>query len=272
MTSEYDGIKAINWSSLKHIRVSPLLYKWRLDHPEPSKKVFVVGNAIHTKVLEPEKFDERYGLWDTLTKKGDKVAPRSGGAWADWQEENAGLESLLAGELDVVNLTAKAVRNHKTADALLTGGRREESLTWIDAVTGMKCKGRVDYIRPDMVTDLKSARSVEPYKFDADAAKLMYHGQLALYHDGAIASGKIPKDARPPSIVAVEKEGPFDVAVYDLSYEDLAVGRALYRDLMRQLAECIEADYWPGVCPTTRQLNLPAWAPGMFIPEVEEAI
>lgn len=268
--SKYDKIRAVNWSSLKHITKSPLLYQWRLNNPEPDKAAFALGGAVHTKILEPETFKKRYGLWDTLTKKGDKTAPRNGGAWDKWQEDNPKKKSLLKAEFDLVDQIAAAVHNHKDAVSVLTGGRREETLTWTDPETGMECKGRLDYIRPDMVADLKTTRDVSAFRFDSDAAKYMYHGQLAFYHDGAIAAKKIPKDARPPCIVAVETSGPFDVAVCDLSYEDLDVGRALYRDLMRKLSECMAADWWPGVCPGTRQLNLPTWAPGMFIPETED--
>lgn len=252
--TDYDKIQALNWSSLRHLATSPLLYRYRQDHPEPRKKSYVIGNAIHTAVLEPEKFAERYAVFD---------GTRRGPAWKEWLAKHPGKESLKPPELAAVEAAAKAVSDHRVAADIFRGGRREEVLTWTGP-GGLLCKGRVDYIRPDVVADLKSVgRDVSPRKFGRDAAEYLYHGQLAWYHDGAIAAGKIPANAPPPLIVAVQSKPPFDVAVYQLSYEDLDLGRSLYAGLVQTLQECIAADYWPGCAPDLEQLTLPPWTPGV---------
>ena len=42
----YDAIRALNWSSLKHMAVSPLMYQWAINNPSPRKPAYVVGTTI----------------------------------------------------------------------------------------------------------------------------------------------------------------------------------------------------------------------------------
>lgn len=248
----YENVPAVNWSSLKHLAVSPLLYKWRLEHPQPDSATLVVGAAIHCALLEPGKFDSRYAVFD---------GRRAGKEWDKWQDDHPGVKSLKPDEMERVTRSAEAVRAHRIARHLLEGCRAEEPTTWVDPDTGLKCKGRIDAIAPGFVLDLKSARDVEPKWFRRAAADYLYHGQLAFYHDGATVARKIPGDAE-PYIIAAQSDEPFDVATFQLAPDTLGAGRALYRSLLRRLVECQEADFWPGTAPDLEMLDLPPWAEG----------
>ena len=103
------------------------------------------------------------------------------------------------------------------------------------------------------------ARDISPRAFGFAAAKYLYHGQLAFYHDGLIASGRmVPK--RLPLLVAIQNRAPWDVAVYNLQSDQIEAGRMLYQRLLRRLVECSAADWWPGVAPEIMPLQLPSWA------------
>ena len=256
MIAPYDEIKAISWSSLRHMATSPLLYKWRLDHPREDTATLIVGSAIHCAILEPDKFSARYAVY---------AEGRRGKAWDEWQAEHHGVASLKPAELERINATAKAVRGHKVASRILSACRKEEPLTWVDPVTGLACKGRVDAISPVYVADLKSARDVDPHRFTRHAAAMLYFGQLAWYGDGAIVAGRIPRDAALPYIVAAQSDEPYDVAVYQLSPEAMIAGRTLYCRLLQRLLQCTEANWWPGVAPDLEYLSLPPWAEGQSI-------
>jgi hypothetical protein len=255
----YAAIPACNWSSLKNLGVSPLYYRWRLAHPEPRKQAFVFGGAVHTLLLEPEKFNARYGVFD---------GTRRGKEWDHWQAINPGVESLKPAELERVEACVEAVRAHRVAAKLLSHGRREEVVTWTDEVTGLACKGRLDWIRPDLIVDLKTTRDPAPPKFERATASYGYAAQVAMYHDGAVAARLIPGDER-PYLIAVKSAHDHDVAVFQLTPEALEAGRRIYRGLMRKLIECTEADYWPGVAPDLVQLELPPWAEGHGIANEE---
>jgi hypothetical protein len=246
----YSLIKAVNFSSLKYLAVSPKLYRYRLTHPEPQKPAFTFGGAFHTLVLEPERFDERYAVYD---------GRRIGKEWDAWRAEHEGVEALKPDELVAVHAMADAVRSHRVARKLLIGGRREEIVVWTDEPTGLACKGRLDMLRPDFLIDLKSAHDPTPDAFQRAAFNNGAITQVAFYQDGAVAARLL--DGRiNPYVIAVEKDPPYDVAVYQLDDEALAVGRSIYRRLMDRLLQCIEADHWPGCAPDVQTLSAPRWA------------
>lgn len=259
--SNYDAIKAVNWSSLKHLSVSPLLYRWRLKEPEERKPAFVFGGAVHCAILEPDQFDARYAVFD---------GRRAGKEWTAWQEERPGIEALKPDEYERVQEIVVALRFHDIASRLLRGGRCEEALTWTDADTGLACKGRLDYIRPDFLIDLKTTRDPAPRSFEKSAANYGYVGQVAFYHDGAVASRRI--DGRElPYIAAVQTTAPYDVVIYRIDAATLGLGRAQYKSLLQRLIECTAADYWPGAAPETQTLRLPKWAAEQMIELESEA-
>lgn len=248
----YAEIPGINWSSLKHMAVSPLLYRYRLENPEPRKPAFTFGGAVHTLVLEPEHFDARYAVYEG--KRDARVKE-----WQAWQAEHPGVETFKQWELDRIKAMATSVLEDKTAGPLVRGGRREEVVTWTDEATGLACKGRLDYIRPEGFLELKTARDVEPRKFETAAWGLGYVAQTAFYHDGAIAARRIDGRER-PLVVAVGKNAPHHVVTFRLKQETLEAGRAQYRALLQKLIACTDAKYWPGIAPGVNELGLPPWA------------
>ena len=260
--AEYAAIEGINWSSLKHLGVSAHMYRHRLNDPEPSKPAFIFGGAAHCAILEPERFDERYGVFD---------GTRRGKEWDRWQAENPDRLSLKPSEMERVRRVADAVigpNGHRVARTMLRGGRVEEATTWTDEVTGLRCKGRLDYIRPDVVVDLKTTRNPDPQKFERDAASYGYIAQCAFYHDGAKAARRIDGRER-PYIIAARSDDDFDVAVFQLTESTLDVGRRIYRSLLQRLMECTTANYWPGVAPQVVQLGVPPWASAQIVADDE---
>jgi hypothetical protein len=252
---DYNEIKAVNFSSLKYLHTSALLYKYRIDHPESRKKVFVEGGGIHCRTLEPDAFDDRYVVYPGKRDKRHK-------AYQEFLAEHEGAEVLSSAEMETAKRAGDAVLADPVASELLKGCRHEEPLVWTDPETGLKCKGRVDAIGPEYIVDLKSARNVEPQAFARSASSLLYHVQLSMYQTGAITLRKIDGTTL-PYIIAVEKEPPFDVVTYQLKPEDLDAGRQLTVKLMRKLEACMAADYWPGVAPGLQLLDLPPWTPGL---------
>jgi hypothetical protein len=81
--------------------------------------------------------------------------------------------------------------------------------------------------------------------------------QLAYYVDGyEIAEGK----RLPATLVAVEKNPPFVVQVYQLTDEHLQLGRETYRQWLDQLRVCRDESRWPGFMDGPMILQLPKWA------------
>jgi exodeoxyribonuclease VIII len=269
----------LNWSTLRYIATSPKLLAWRVEHPQPESPALRLGRAIHCAVLEPEAFPARWVAATACaarTAKGESCRSLGSlyhaGAWycrvrghapEGAGEAPEGIEVIAPEELDLVRVCAENVRTHRPAAKLLTGGHSEQEIEWTDPETGIECRGRVDYLRPADLVDLKSTRRETVREFERDAAANLYHGQLAWYHDGAIRCGRLPSDAGLPYVISVSTVEPYDVAAYRLSKATLEAGRILYRDLLQRYAQCQAASWWPGIAPDLAELDLPDWAPGM---------
>lgn len=253
--TDYASIDALNWSSLKLMADSPLMYQWRQKHPRPDTKALSLGRKAHMAVLEPERYEQdcvrRPDEWDSWRTKASK----------EWRDEQlaAGREVMTDEEADKIELIRNAVYGHEDAMRRLDGTRREESIVW--TVDGVRCKGRVDAIAPDRLPDLKTTRNLGTF-VSRDAAALLYHGQLAWYLDGAIKAGACSPDAQAYAI-AVETEPPYDCASFVLDDQLLSEGRTLWRYLFDLWMSCRDAGVWPGRYPSETPLHFTRWSKGL---------
>jgi len=251
--AEYRALDAMNWSTLSAGRASMAALKDRIDHPREDKEAWVLGRAVHTLVLEPHEFDARYAVWfgaDRRTKAGKE-------AWADFQANAIGKETLDAGDAAEARLIAESVRANADAMALLRGGHAEVPLVWTDADTGVRCKGRADYLSDLLLPDLKTTRDASPRKFASAAYSYGYFSQLAFYADGAAA---LDGRQRAVYLIAVETARPYICQVYEVPQASLAVGRAEYKRLLEQYRHARENNQWPGYATGILPLSVPAWA------------
>lgn len=256
----------VNWSTLRHMRTSPKHYIYFLANPPGDTDARLRGRVTHCAIYEPAALDARYvvephfhrGMKDeTAREKGYAGGKEAAAAWE---------ESIAASGAEVVKpelyFAAIKSRDSILADAIagpmVRGGYAEQLITWTDAATGIECRGRVDHVN-GCLSDLKTTRSVSPRLFNADIARYGYHAQIAYYFDGLAANG-IPT-SEPPALIVVESEPPHDVVVLEFSEQDIAAGRAVYRECLDRLAWCRSVDQWPGVSDGRKQrVALPAWA------------
>jgi len=258
--AEYLALDAVNWSSLKHMRVSPLAYKHALTAPRKDSPAMAMGRAVHVAVLEPDEFPRRYVLgekFDRRTKEGKEAHAR--------QVEAAGEREILSPEDYTRALSIRdAVRGHSEAASVLAGAETESTLVWTCPYTGIKCKGRLDALQHGGVRDLKTCADLS--RFRSQAWSLGWFHQLEWYRWG-LAVDTIGRGAdrdwrssMPPLFVAVESNAPHDVAVFEPDDDTVAMCRHEIADLMRTLAECRESNVWPGKYPHRTTIAAPRWA------------
>jgi hypothetical protein len=247
----YFSTAGVNWSTLKHLRDSPMAYRHALENPPEDRTAFKIGRAVHTLVFEPSKFGGEYAIWTGAARRGK--------AWKTFEAAHAGLTILKAEEADECTQMAKAVRQHPLAQPYLDGGIFEQAIYWTDPETGIYCKAKPDWVMPavETVLDLKTARSIEGRRFGIEAARMGYHLQLAHYGNGCRhAYGWTPKRQL---LVAVEKAAPYDVAVFEVGPDEAYIAAQDVAELLRQLKECTDAGRWPGRYTQEQALQLPAW-------------
>lgn len=247
----YAEIDAVNWSSLKWLRESPLKYKHELTAADEDTAARALGRAAHTLVFEPHRFDAEY-----LVFPGD----RRGNVWKDFQAANTDRTILRQEEADTARAIAKAVRADPAVAPYLEGGEYERTIVWTDPDTGLLCKARVDWInrKRRALVDLKTTVSIDARRFGLIAARLGYPCQLAHYRDGIEHGlGWVPDEVL---IVAVESAAPHDVAVFVLDDDALTYGSEIVSELRGELAARRRSGCWPGrYRGEPQRLELPAY-------------
>lgn len=261
----YESIQALNYSTLGKIAVSPLLLKWRQDHPEPDKPAFEIGRLIHVATLEPERFETDYivepDFGPQYTKKGElatnpKQTAGYKAAYLEWFSSiPAHVLTVAPEDRELALRCADAIRKHRVAGPLLKGGKAEQVITWTDGETGIPCKARLD-LAANFVLDVKSTRQQTVRGFEYDAGKYLYDGKMAFYEDGAVAAGRVPKQNDGPYVIMVQNCEPWDVGAFHVPLAVLEVAREFNRGLIRKYQACVAADYFPGIAPDLLELNV----------------
>jgi len=246
--ADYQQIKAVNWSTLREMRRSPLHYRHRLAHAIPDAPRLALGRAIHTAVLEPELFASGYAVYT-----GGR---RAGKDWDAFEAANADKTVLKIDEYANVIAVRDAVLAHPVAMQHLSGGAAEQTLRWTDPDFGIECKARPDYIGASIV-DLKSTKDAGVREFGRTAARFGYHCQLQFYRRGARA---VLGRALDMVLVAVEAEAPHDVAVYRISGDEMYAADEEINRLLDRVAQCRRDNRWPGAHEAEQDLAMPEWA------------
>jgi hypothetical protein len=259
--ADYAAIRAVNWSSLCHMVDSAAHYRYHRDHEAPETPQQTIGRYVHAAVLDPAHLADEFAVWDGDRRDKDYKA---------FAAANAEKTILRAAELEDAHGMIDVLRHHRGVQDLLTGAATEYTIQWTDPTTGLPCKARLDLHKPGLLADLKTTRSVEIRRFGADIARYLYHGQMAHYAAGIEATtGAAPRQV---TLIAVESKPPYDVAIFPLSAESVAVGLDLRDGLLYRLKECMDTNTWPGRYPAPVELNntnLPPWIFGGGLPEFE---
>lgn len=257
--AEYKQIEAVNWSSLKHMRRSPLHFKAALEADRRDTPALRLGRAVHTAVFEPERLMRATAVWEG----GD----RRGKDWDRFKVLHAHQEILKVEEAERVIEIRDAVRSAPSVMPYLATGDPEHTILWRDQRSQVQCKGRLDWASDACVLDLKTARNAtDPRAFALDAFKLGYFHQLAFYQRG-LATIRGMAEGPPALVVAVEPEPPHDVVLYRLSEDALHFVNQHIDELLAKVVNCRETNTWPGFCRELEHpLDMPRWA----YPSVED--
>jgi exodeoxyribonuclease VIII len=223
-----------------------------------------VGRALHTLTLEPDTWQRAVVVAEV---KSGRVQ------WAQAEQDHPGLTVISPDEYAKVVGMRDAVRRHPLALIILNApGIVEASIVWTDAETGVDCMARTDRVAgcgepfaATVVADLKSTKDARERSFCGSVMEYGYHVQAAHGLAGLNAydahKGLPPRERR-SVLIAVETEPPHGVLVYELADSMLAEGERVRRRILKQYAECLKADVWPGYNESLNPLEAPAWAKG----------
>jgi hypothetical protein len=253
----YQGLQALNVSSLKELQHSPAHYRFRQQNPKQSARL-AFGSAAHCATLEPERYLTAYAIWDRKTDSG-RASPRTGKAWGQFVAEAGEREVLTEDEHLAASAISRAVRNDPVAGKYLQTGQPEVTMVW--RLEERACKGRVDWLTEiagePVLVGLKTARDCRPSQFGAMSARLGYHMQWYWYAWGfREITGQTPRVVE----IVVDAEAPHHVVTYLIPEEVIGLGATECERLLDTLHKCECDNYWPGPAESELVLSLPAWA------------
>lgn len=248
--SLYHASEGISKSGLDLIARSPAHYRYAAKR-EPSRAM-EIGTAIHTAILEPDRFAEEYMILRDVTA-------RTASAYKEAVKQ-FGSERVLTGpEADkVAGMQESVWANPEARDFLRNQHcRRELSIFTHDPVTGVFVKARFDATVGIAGLDLKKTQDCRPEKFIRSVWDYRYHVQQAFYSDVfEWETGDQMDDFR---FLAIEEDAPNAVKLYRLPHDVVAHGRKLYRAALNTYAECLESGHWPAPSGETETLNPTGW-------------
>lgn len=259
---EYNKIQAVNFSLLKLYMRSPahFLEEWvngqDSDEVEKETKALRMGKAIHTYVLEPEKFKENYVF---INFEERPIQQNSKGGVADYRtkanrewRDNLIQHYLMLGksvlnsveEFNEISSMGKSIVENKAASSLLTDCLNEQFIEWTDKDTGVRCKAIVDFSnsKKAIYGDLKSMEDASPAMFGGYLAKWNTYVQLAYYADGLEAVHGVPFNTA--FVIAIEKKAPFVCQPYFIDESAIELGRTIYKSLLLTHKKCTESGVW----------------------------
>lgn len=254
--ADYCDWDAINHSRLSRIDKSPLNTQIGPDFSGSSAIRF--GQLVHTGRLEPDSVSKRYVVMPVyqndpgnVTKSGTQSTSTATSYVKEKQAEflklNAGRTVISESEyndlqnaLDAINSCSKAVES-------LTDGSAEVSIVWNDPATGLRCKARIDYLKTDRLTDLKTSRDDKnrplPESFEYSLGTYSYFTQAAWYQSGwEVLTGK-----RLPFWFAVLGTGsPMQCVAAPVGEMSLRLGRDRNKERMALYKICHDSGEFPG--------------------------
>lgn len=230
-----------------------------------------LGRKIHMAILEPDRFRSLYVLepvFQGKTQKGElttslncKEVKEKRDRWHS--DLRPGAVVVTEKELGMITGIAKSLREYPDAMSLIEGARPEVTGYYRDPKTGLKMKIKVDLLTIGnlvLVTDLKSTKNCSQMRFGQSVYSddLRYDIQLFQYTYGTqVISGK--KHAA-SHLIAVEKEAPYEVAVYFFEEGHLTQAEQDYHATTQKIRHAIDTGLW-----TQRQKCMePIWMPSRF--------
>lgn len=233
----------------------PARYRHQLDNGTTVvKREYDLGHAVHTLVLgsgpEPVRVagsGKDPNAWNTDKTRAEVALARA-----------EGRAPLRPADFTAAGAMAAAVNTHPIAGKLFTRGQPEKTLVWRDPATGVLCRAKADWLRPDGIVDLKTAESASEEALIKAVHNHGYYLQAAFYLRGFRAQrpGVEPFFA----FVAVEKTAPHLVHVTQLSERALIHGDRKVGEALEIYRDCTASGIWPGY-PTDEitEIDLPAW-------------
>jgi hypothetical protein len=225
----YRALHGVNWSTLKHILVSPRAYIHACNTTVTPTPAMEFGTAVHLAVLEGEEFMRRQVVVpdEYLTGSGGISTSKAAREWQSDLPADALL--LTPTQAMAIMMILSRINGHRGATAWLKqADKREQPVQWNDEDTGTVCKACPDAYGSGLLLDLKTwspRGDFTPDAFMREALSRRYLGQLGFYMKGLAHLGI---EIARLGFLVVQSVAPHDVMCIELDFDatDYALGEA----------------------------------------------
>lgn len=218
---EYLGKPDISASDLKNFLQSPAYYKYKSTEVKKDEqgKHFLIGSAFHELLLEPEFFNQTYLVmpkFDLRTKAGKEEHQ-------SFTENHKGKVFLDKDDYEMIIAMSKSAERSNTFMDLISDSYRELSCYTVDENSGLGVRMRPDCFAKNRSTivDIKTCLNSSYKGFKGDVYKFGYSITAAFYMDFLNRENYV--------FAAIEKQPPYQTALYMLDDEMIEYGRKQYR-------------------------------------------
>lgn len=265
--TEYDQIDAVNFSTLKHINLSPAHYQAALQDQREKRELdpeseegkedrtrYIVGTLTHAMTLEGKDLRHMFAI----KPQGMSFAKTEGKIWRDSQT----LPIITQAEADGAPRIAEAIANDKDAREILDLCPMREHAIVVE-IDGVMCKALLDGYGTDnkkvpLIPDIKTCRDVSERAFTDAIQNREYDFQMEFY--SRLVRAKYKLEAVPEFVwIAAENRRPNTIQCY---YPDAACWRSGREKVDRALAtlkECRKTGKWPTPGGGLKSIGVPGW-------------
>ena len=221
------------------------------EHDDPSGDM-TTGILFHERREDPAKYAAR-------VVRGPQVATRASRDWKLFVADHPDKVVLSPSEYDRIEAMSAAVDRHLGAQSILEEAADNEVTAYVkDPVTGLSLKSRPDRLtKSGVVIDYKTTDSVDPRRFEARAFDHFYQVSVAMTFR---VFSLLEKPVRAYYLIAVERNRPHDVVVYNATQAVLVAGMEQLDKALQRIKRGFESKHWPGVSDEVLDLDLPPWA------------
>jgi len=262
--SEYVAFKKMNASTIVQARHSMrrLLRVMREGFKEQTDAMRT-GSGLHALLLEPQEFEQRFVVMPDFhldeqnlrepKRKDEPLADRRTDSKAtkyykaqcqQFYFENQGKEVLTRSEYDRCLYAIEQIHSRPEMVSILERCGRNKEITVEGVIDDVEFKGRIDFMNPEWLGDLKSCRTVEKRKFGYSFTEFSYAHRMAIYRE---LIRQNTNTTRKVCLICQEVDGDFDNALVEIPGEVLDDAFDEVRNLVAKYKACLEYGVWPGV-------------------------
>jgi hypothetical protein len=203
--------------------------------PRKESAAMALGTAVHTALLEPERFEAEYVVCPAA------CSDRRTKAYKEWSATVEGKQVLTAEDADTIQfIRVNQAKDPFVSQLLNVGGIVEKSLEWQEF--GVSCRMRFDKLHGFVCIDIKTCQDASYDAFSKTIVNYRYDLQAAHYLAG-LRSQDADKEFR-FVFIAVETVSPFRVRSYEINQYDIDKANEERQSLIESYKARFESGDW----------------------------